>query len=60
MKRSPLAGPPSEGLQLRDDEIVLVVEDDTALELTPEAAATLARMVRASLGRPHRGGHRDR
>lgn len=48
-----------EGRANREDEIVLVVEDDTTLELNREAAATLARMVRAVLGRPNRGTNRS-
>lgn len=38
----------------RKDELLLVVDPDTRLELTPEAAATLARIVRAVLARPRR------
>lgn len=42
----------------KEDKLVLVVEPNTRLELTPEAAATLARMVRAILARPRRDRRR--
>jgi hypothetical protein len=38
----------------KEDKLVLVVEPNTRLELTPEAAATLARIVRTVLSRPRR------